>query len=170
MHGTDDQGARLCPNCRSPLKAETFEGIELDICETCAGIWFDMGELRRLMGSEQHALIKTEDRVKPSGKPPMERSDAPRLCPCCRQPMEPYRYMHASFIWLDGCQRCSGIWADDGELQLIEEWLLNRSQRVAACPEDLAALDAYATEHQRLMDQKRAMVEVMKWWKMRVRM
>lgn len=169
MHGTAEQGPRLCPDCRSPLKSESFQGIELDLCEICAGIWFDMGELRRLMDSEPHALIKAEDRVKPAGDPRPDRSDAPRLCPRCRLPMQPYRYMHASFIWLDGCERCSGIWADEGELQLIEEWLLNRSQRAAARPEDLAALDTYTTEHERRIDQKRAMAEVMKWWKMRAR-
>lgn len=170
MSRTAKQILRLCPDCQSPLQPQTFQGIELDICESCAGIWFDMGELRRLMRSEQHALIKAEDRVKPTGAPHPQQSGSTRLCPCCRLPLELYRYMHASFIWLDGCERCSGIWADDGELQLMEEWLLNRSQRVAARPEDLAALESYESEHEQLIDQKRAMVEVMKWWKMRVRM
>jgi Zn-finger nucleic acid-binding protein len=170
MHGNGEQNTRLCPDCRSTLKPETFQGIELDICEICAGIWFDMGELRRLMDSEERSLIKTEDCVKPTTDSRPKRSDLPRLCPRCRLPMSSHRYMHVSFIWLEGCERCSGIWVEEGELQQIEEWLVNREQFAASRPEHLLAVDQYEQEHVRQVDQKRIMAHMMRWLKMRARL
>jgi Zn-finger nucleic acid-binding protein len=42
-----------CPRCKSSLTARNREGIEIDICEKCGGIWFDKGELGKLVKLEQ---------------------------------------------------------------------------------------------------------------------
>ena len=33
-----------CPICRRPLLAESVEGIDIDRCVNCAGVWLDPGE------------------------------------------------------------------------------------------------------------------------------
>jgi uncharacterized protein len=38
-----------CPKCASPLVAMTYRGVELDKCTGCGGLWFDTGELDRVM-------------------------------------------------------------------------------------------------------------------------
>lgn len=39
-----------CPKCRKELmRAETFQGIEVDRCPVCKGIFFDRGELQALL-------------------------------------------------------------------------------------------------------------------------
>ncbi len=35
---------RACPRCRVSMVAQTIEGIEIDRCMTCDGIWLDAGE------------------------------------------------------------------------------------------------------------------------------
>ena len=34
-----------CPRCPCRLEAVTYEGVDLDICRLCHGLWFDKGEL-----------------------------------------------------------------------------------------------------------------------------
>jgi Zn-finger nucleic acid-binding protein len=41
-----------CPKCASPLVTITFRGVELDKCSGCGGLWFDTGELDRVMAQE----------------------------------------------------------------------------------------------------------------------
>jgi Zn-finger nucleic acid-binding protein len=44
--GTD---ARRCPEDETPLSTVEAKGIVVDRCPTCNGIWFDAGEMERLM-------------------------------------------------------------------------------------------------------------------------
>ena len=40
----------LCPHCKNTTLAMTErQGIEIDYCPTCRGIWLDRGELDRLI-------------------------------------------------------------------------------------------------------------------------
>lgn len=40
---------RLCPEHRNTMSRFYDRAIELDICPNCKGVWFDSGELKRLM-------------------------------------------------------------------------------------------------------------------------
>ena len=37
---------RLCPQCSVKLDAETEEGMTIDVCSQCGGVWLDHGEYR----------------------------------------------------------------------------------------------------------------------------
>lgn len=39
----------LCPRDAQPLTAVIHRGIEVDVCGTCGGIWFDNGELQKIV-------------------------------------------------------------------------------------------------------------------------
>ena len=41
-----------CPRCDGTLKANNFEGVEIDTCEKCGGVWLDSGELEQLTKNE----------------------------------------------------------------------------------------------------------------------
>ncbi|MFN7733795.1 MAG: zf-TFIIB domain-containing protein [Pirellula sp.] len=45
-------------------------------------------------------------------------SGEPRLCPCCRIPLEP---RGRSGVNIDCCSQCHGVWLDRGELERIME-------------------------------------------------
>jgi Zn-finger nucleic acid-binding protein len=39
----------LCPACKVELRMTDRQGIEIDYCPTCRGIWLDRGELDKLI-------------------------------------------------------------------------------------------------------------------------
>jgi uncharacterized protein len=41
-----------CPKCGEPLKARSFQKIEIDQCTGCNGIWLDAGEIEQVAGKE----------------------------------------------------------------------------------------------------------------------
>lgn len=41
-------GAMRCPKCRSDMQPVNYEGVEVDRCGSCQGLWFDAGEFRDL--------------------------------------------------------------------------------------------------------------------------
>ena len=59
----------LCPIDQSPLVMSERQGIEIDYCPTCRGVWLDRGELDKII----------------------ERSAAPAPAPEPRYPRETYR-------------------------------------------------------------------------------
>ena len=38
-----------CPNCKIPLVMSDRQGIEIDYCPECRGIWLDRGELDKII-------------------------------------------------------------------------------------------------------------------------
>ena len=41
-----------CPRCDGTLKTNSFEGVDIDTCEKCGGVWLDSGELEQLTKRE----------------------------------------------------------------------------------------------------------------------
>jgi uncharacterized protein len=47
---TEDQVAAMsCPVCRVPLSMSDRQGIEIDYCPQCRGVWLDRGELDKII-------------------------------------------------------------------------------------------------------------------------
>lgn len=38
-----------CPVCHAPFKEMVNEGVLIDVCTECKGIWLDRGELEKLI-------------------------------------------------------------------------------------------------------------------------
>jgi Zn-finger nucleic acid-binding protein len=41
-----------CPNCHETLAMSERQGVEIDFCPKCRGIWLDRGELDKLLERE----------------------------------------------------------------------------------------------------------------------
>lgn len=39
----------LCPHCKTELKIADRQGIEIDYCPQCRGVWLDRGELDKIL-------------------------------------------------------------------------------------------------------------------------
>jgi ribosomal protein L37AE/L43A len=48
-----EASAAQCPKCDGTLAEITFEGVQIDRCNKCNGVWLDAGELERLTGQEE---------------------------------------------------------------------------------------------------------------------
>jgi Zn-finger nucleic acid-binding protein len=63
-----------CPIDSTDLQMTERQGIEIDYCPTCRGIWLDRGELDKLI--ERSASFG--GRTEPPAEPARERPPAPR--------------------------------------------------------------------------------------------
>ncbi|WP_395672207.1 zf-TFIIB domain-containing protein [Phenylobacterium sp.] len=53
----------LCPNDNTAMQNVNRNGVEIDICPTCRGVWLDRGELEKILGeSRQEAAGQQQDR------------------------------------------------------------------------------------------------------------
>lgn len=48
------EGTRPCPRCGEILVVNTVQGIRIDLCARCRGMWLDQGELNRLLEAADH--------------------------------------------------------------------------------------------------------------------
>ncbi|HEY0113939.1 MAG TPA: zf-TFIIB domain-containing protein [Allosphingosinicella sp.] len=44
-----DTAAMSCPVCRVPLVMSERQGVEIDYCPQCRGVWLDRGELDKII-------------------------------------------------------------------------------------------------------------------------
>lgn len=69
MRTEAEVAAMACPVCRVPLAMSDRQGIEIDYCPQCRGVWLDRGELDKII----------ERSAPPAAEP----------APSARQPSEP---------------------------------------------------------------------------------
>ncbi len=54
----EHEGALIrCPKCVGTLEETTFEGIQVDRCTGCQGVWLDPGELERLTAQDNQGWL-----------------------------------------------------------------------------------------------------------------
>ncbi|MGL5839759.1 MAG: zf-TFIIB domain-containing protein [Sphingorhabdus sp.] len=49
MRTNDQVAAMSCPVCIVPLSMSDRQGIEIDFCPQCRGVWLDRGELDKII-------------------------------------------------------------------------------------------------------------------------
>lgn len=49
MRSADQVAAMSCPVCAVPLAMSDRQGIEIDYCPQCRGVWLDRGELDKII-------------------------------------------------------------------------------------------------------------------------
>ena len=49
MRSADQLATMSCPVCRVPLAMSDRQGIEIDYCPQCRGVWLDRGELDKII-------------------------------------------------------------------------------------------------------------------------
>ncbi|SEH13815.1 hypothetical protein SAMN05428974_0955 [Sphingopyxis sp. YR583] len=57
-----------CPACRTPLAMSDRQGVEIDYCPQCRGVWLDRGELDKII--ERSALSQPTPQHAPQSAPP----------------------------------------------------------------------------------------------------
>ncbi len=66
---TDAQGL-LCPTCRVNLVMSERQGIEIDYCPQCRGVWLDRGELDKIIERSDAASAPAAAPARPQAAPP----------------------------------------------------------------------------------------------------
>lgn len=115
-----------CPVCNKDLKTITYQNQEVDVCQACGGVWFDKGELLKVVdGLLSKDLVDPESVKEAYGKKAVSSEDIDkfqRCCPRCKVGFEVFNFSYDSNVFLDRCPSCSGIWADKGEWRAIAKY------------------------------------------------
>ncbi len=103
----------ICPACREEMIVVEYRKIELDICASCSGVWFDAEELELLL---ETLHLGVDELGRTPAKQPAERA---RKCPYCRKRMDKVMIGTGEGVMIDRCPRGHGLWFDGGELDVI---------------------------------------------------
>lgn len=104
----------VCPKCRQPSLNDlnTGEGVSVDFCSRCKGVWFEKGELARMV--ELSKDVPDLDASLKASRP------TNLSCPKCKEMLKEFRYSKLKSLLVDYCTKCEGLWLDAGELSTVE--------------------------------------------------
>jgi Zn-finger nucleic acid-binding protein len=108
-----------CPKCSAEMAPFTTEGVELDFCEKCSGIWFDHGELA--------FYTETTEDV-PSMEDAIANGDSTdSLCPRCEDiALVETAFIPGESLLVDICPGCRGVFLDRNELAKVQSMSVER--------------------------------------------
>ena len=87
MRTEAEVAAMPCPICRTPLAMSERQGIEIDYCPQCRGVWLDRGELDKII-----------ERSAPADQAPSAPAPAPAAAPA-PQPSAPLHQAGGQSPW-----------------------------------------------------------------------
>ena len=102
-----------CPNCKEKDMFPVFteQGVVIDYCPHCEGIWLDKGEIFYFTKKPKSILKELNAAVK-QGKP------SERLCPRTGKKMQEIEMLSGALI-LEYSPASGGLWFDKGELKKL---------------------------------------------------
>ncbi len=109
-----------CPNCIIQLEKEQYEGVTVDRCPKCRGVWLDEGEIAAVV-EKRDRIFTPEEKIaafKSRGKDLSKSAKLP--CPKCNEEMKVIQYAVTSGVFIHRCPANHGIWLDDRELDNLQ--------------------------------------------------
>lgn len=65
----------ICPNCNETLIMTDRQGIEIDYCPKCRGVWLDRGELDKIIERSANFTQQPDADLNPGHQPPPPSRD-----------------------------------------------------------------------------------------------
>ena len=104
-----------CPKCKKPTLSNfnTSEGVIVDFCDLCYGIWFDKDELAQYveLSRDIPELKQMEEKAR--------KTDL--VCPKCKNLLEELPFSSKTEILIERCPGCEGTFFDAGEINAAEK-------------------------------------------------
>jgi hypothetical protein len=123
-----------CVKCNSILDKATFQGLEVDLCPKCGGLWLDRGEIARAAKLPEAELVRLRGLLTGKAGPPPVPTVAVAPCPACPGSLSE---VMLGAVRVDYCTRCQGIFLDKGELEGAVEAVRLRDRNTS--PEQVVA-------------------------------
>ncbi|MBI1375368.1 MAG: hypothetical protein GC159_21845 [Phycisphaera sp.] len=101
----------ICPKCNAQMETVTYDGLEVQRCTSCQGLWFDVLEKERLAAMEGSEAIDTGDPKVGRFTHDIEATKCPRCDGKMIRMVDPAQH----HIWFDSCYSCGGVFFDAGE-------------------------------------------------------
>ncbi len=79
MRSSAEVAAMQCPVCHVPLAMSDRQGIEIDYCPQCRGVWLDRGELDKIIerSGPSSAPVQQPPAPQPQAAPPYPQQGQP---------------------------------------------------------------------------------------------
>lgn len=135
-----------CPNCKDvELKPTmTKQGVEIDACSKCKGIWLDRGEIFFFTKKVNIVARALEEAIK-------EGNPTQKLSPKTQEPMHEI-VLFGGKLHLDYCQHTGGLWFDDDEFEQLDKAQIKdlniTLDKMSAEPEEMFKNEASLFERQ----------------------
>lgn len=118
-----------CPNCDAELVQTKRDGVDMEVCPSCQGMWLTRQELNQL---EDEVFDFGDDE---KGSLMLDAQPSARKCPECGKLMRTFEYRFYE-LELDYCEDQHGFWLDAGEdkrvLELMKKEEKNLGRKVLA--------------------------------------
>jgi membrane associated rhomboid family serine protease len=111
----ETQTEARCPRCPGQLEPVSYEGVDLDICRLCHGLWFDKTELAKFNKFDVDFPLSP-------GKGIIKKRAGVR-CPRCNVFLKVIQYAAGADFEVDRCSDCGGVWLDNYEIRKIQQIL-----------------------------------------------
>jgi len=114
-----------CPVCSKVCNEEIYEGVTIDVCSKCFGIWLDQGELEQITAKREVIFKPSEveavNKLCGASDVGKEQESRQLTCPKCdEKPMKTINFNYSSGIIIDRCQKGCGLWLDADELDKVQ--------------------------------------------------
>lgn len=103
-----------CPNCDAQLVSTRRDGVAMEMCPACKGMWLTPQELTQL---EDEKFDFGDDE---KGSLMFESSEDNRKCPECGKPMKSFQYRLYD-LQMDFCGEGHGYWLEADEDKRVLE-------------------------------------------------
>ncbi len=101
---------KYCPHCKLHMDQLNYEGVQVDVCRDCGGLWLDAGEGVQTIGPAADPSWWEKSGAL------TEKSASGIECPAGHGPMEQNVLTHkGNSVSVDVCFQCHGMWLDRGE-------------------------------------------------------
>jgi membrane associated rhomboid family serine protease/Zn-finger nucleic acid-binding protein len=135
-----------CPRGHGPtakvVQRTPDDRIEIDVCESCGGAWFDGGELSAALQLDNLAAFAPDSPLLSGERPslPCPRNPTVRMfARTIAVPTDP----SVGTLELDQCAECGGVWLDGGELKQTIATLRDKNVRPFLEDPDKASLGSF---------------------------
>lgn len=124
-------GAMRCPKCRADMEVVTIDGVEVDRCLLCHGLWFDAGEEEVLANKEAAVALDTG-----SAREGRHYNFIDHYrCPRCGGEMARASDPQQTHIWYERCTDCAGSFFDAGEFRDLAQHTISDYFRRLVTPQ-----------------------------------
>mgnify|MGYP001274935749 FL=1 len=112
-----------CPGCQFDMREHELDGVMIDECKRCGGVWLDAGEAEELVKkapTPREALQKKKlELLRQWQVAALNPRETDRKCPRCPEPLMRVNYKDIPGLQIDKCRSDCGMYLDKGELEKV---------------------------------------------------
>ena len=109
----------ICPRCKATLVKENREGVDVDVCRSCNGMWVHKNQLNILLKESggDVEMCSIDD------NPHDDKFPVIKCRECEDETMKKINFLDYSDIIMDYCSSCGSMWLDKDELANMHKYI-----------------------------------------------